>query len=134
MLPAMPSDAKLTGALLWMVIAAALLAAVGLLGLAFAADRLSDLGSRYTVAVLFITAWSALFVVLTLMRVRATPWVVSGGFLLWIGYRLAFAALTAGWPLVVDLLGEAVLAAGFCGYMASGAIPAAYYRHRLPAP
>jgi hypothetical protein len=39
----------------------------------------------------------------------------------------------AGWPLAVDLWAEAVLAAGFCGYMADGVRPNAYYRRRLPA-
>ena len=130
----MASDPKLTGALLWMVVAAALLAATGIAGLAFASDRLGELGGRYGIAVLFITGWSAVFVVMTLLRTRATPWVASAGLLLWIGYRLVVAALTAGWPLAVDLMGEAVLAAGFCGYMASGAAPVAYYRHRLPVP
>ena len=38
----------------------------------------------------------------------------------------------AGWPLAVDLLGEAVMAIAFCGYMADGVRPNAYYRRRLP--
>jgi len=33
--------------------------------------------------------------------------------------------------LAIDLLGEAILAAGFCGYMAGGVRPNAYYRRRL---
>jgi hypothetical protein len=31
---------------------------------------------------------------------------------------------------MVDLLGEAILAAGFCGYMLSGSHPNAYYRRK----
>jgi hypothetical protein len=42
--------------------------------------------------------------------------------------------LAGGWPLIVDLLAEAVLAAGFCGYMLRGEQPNAYYRRRLPMP
>jgi hypothetical protein len=40
------------------------------------------------------------------------------------------AVATGGWPLVVDLFGEAVLVAGFCGYMLTGSRPNAYYRRR----
>jgi hypothetical protein len=38
-----------------------------------------------------------------------------------------------GWPLAVDLVAELAMAAAFCGYMASGVRPNAYYRRRLPA-
>ena len=38
----------------------------------------------------------------------------------------------AGWPLTVDLWAKPLLAAGFCGYMAGGVRPNAYYRRRLP--
>ena len=59
----------------------------------------------------------------------------SAGFLAWIVYRFAVAMLAhAGWPLAIDVLGELVLAAGFCGYMAGGVRPNAYYRRRLPTP
>jgi len=61
--------------------------------------------------------------------------VASAGLIAWIAYRFAVSVFAgAGWPLAVDLLGEAALAAGFCGYMASGVRPNAYYRRRLPAP
>lgn len=111
-----------------MVVTAALVAIVGLAGLAFAFDQLRTIGSRYMVAVLFVTAWSLLFLVMTLMRVPATPVAASAGLVLWIAYRFCVAVVSGGWPLVVDLLGEAVLAAGFCGYLLSGALPTAYYR------
>ncbi len=98
-------EARLGGALLWMVTAAAILC-IG-----------------------------ALIVIMTLLRLRVTPVVASLGFLAWIAYRFAAALLShAGWPLMVDLVGEALLAAGFCGYMAGGVRPNAYYRRRLPAP
>ncbi len=90
-------EARLGGALLWMVTAAAILCIGALIG--------------------------------------SPPIVAAVGFLAWIAYRFAVALLShAGWPLMVDLLGEAVLAAGFCGYMADGVRPNAYYRRRLPAP
>jgi hypothetical protein len=129
----MTGEARLSGALLAMAIAAALLAVVGLCGLAFAFDQLRATGTRYTIAVLFLTAWSLVFLVMTVMRARATPVVASGGLLLWVAYRLCVAAIAGGWPLVLDLLAEAILAAGFCGYMATGLRPNAYYRRRLPA-
>ena len=124
----MANDTRLGGALLAMIVAAGLVAGVGLGGVVFAFDQLSAIGSRYMIAVLFVTAWSMVFVAMTLMRARATPLVASAGLVLWIGYRFSVAVMGGGWPLVVDLLGEAVLAAGFCGYMLTGAQPAAYYR------
>jgi hypothetical protein len=69
-----------------------------------------------------------------LLRLPATPLVASAGFLAWIAWRFTVALWSqAGWPLAVDLLAEAALAAGFCGYMADGVRPNAYYRRRLPA-
>src|SRR5262249_33789627 len=101
----------------------------------FAYPALRNVGGRYTVAIGFIVLWSALFIVMTLMRLRATPVVASAGLLLWIAYRLAVAIVRqAGWPLTVDPFGEVVLAAGFCRSRAEGVRPNAYYRHRLPAP
>jgi hypothetical protein len=119
---------KLTGALLAMVLAAAAVAVVGIAGTILAFDQLRAIGSRYMIAVLFITAWSVLFVGMTLARARATPVIASAALVLWVAYRFCVAVFSGGWPLIVDLLGEAVLAAGFCGYMATGALPAAYYR------
>ena len=102
---------RLNGALLWMVVAAALLALVGVVGLSLAFDQLLALGGRYTGAVLFVTMWSLLFLGMTLVRAPATPLIVSVGFLLWIAFRLWVAIAAGHWPLIVDLLGEAVLAA-----------------------
>ena len=123
---------RLNGALLWMVVAPALLALVGVGGLALAFDQLLALGGRYTGAVLFVTMWSLLFLGMTLVRAPATPLIVSVGFLLWIAFRLWVAIAAGHWPLIVDLLGEAVLAAGFCGYLLTGSRPNAYYRRRPP--
>jgi hypothetical protein len=62
-----------------------------------------------------------------------TPVVAGAGLVVWIAYRFFVALLgQTGWPLAIDLLGEAILAAGFCGYMAGGVRPNAYYRRRLP--
>jgi hypothetical protein len=128
------AEARLGGALLWMVAVAGVLLVIAVLGILFAFQALRDVGGRYMVAIGFIVLWSVVFVVMTLLRLRATPVVASAGLLLWIAYRLAVAIVSqAGWPLTVDLLGEVVLAAGFCGYMAEGVRPNAYYRHRLPA-
>jgi hypothetical protein len=126
----MTSKPRLNGALLWVVVAAALVAIVGLAGMALAFDQLRAVGTRYVIAVIYVTAWSLLFVGLTVMRVPGTPIIASIGLFLWVAYRLCVAIATAGWPLVVDLLGEAVLVAGFCGYMATGSRPNAYFRRR----
>jgi hypothetical protein len=124
--------AKLTGALLAMVAAAALIAIAGSAGSVLAFDQLRAIGSPYMVAVAFVIAWSVLFLIMTLLHARATPIVASAGLLLWVAYRFCVAVASGGWPLVVDLLAEAVLAAGFCGYMLGGEQPKAYYRGRLP--
>ena len=126
-------EARLGGALLGMLVAAALICALAVLGAMFDFARLQAIGGRYMAAVAFIAVWSAAFVLMTLVRLPATPTVASAGLLLWLAYR-GLVAVTAdgGWPLLVDLLGEAVLAAGFCGYMATGRRPNAYYRRRLP--
>ena len=121
---------KLTGALLAMVLAAAALAVVGAVGGILAFDQLRAVGTRYVIAVTFITGWSVLFVAMTLARARATPVAASVGFGLWVGYRFCVVVASGGWPLVVDLLAEVVLAAGFCGYMLLGEQPRAYYRGR----
>ena len=127
-------EARLGGALLWMVAIAGVLCVLAIIGAVFAFQPLRQIGGRYVIAVGFVAIWSAVFIVMTLLRLRATPVAASAGFIAWIGYRLAVALWSeAGWPLMIDLLGELVLAAGFCGYMAEGVRPNAYYRHRLPA-
>ncbi len=126
-------EARLGGALLWMVVAALLLCAVAIVGAAFAFHQLREIGGRYMIAVGFVAAWSLAFVVLTLLRARLTPLMASAGLVTWITYRFSVAVVShAGWPLAIDALGESVLAAGFCGYMAGGVRPNAYYRRRLP--
>jgi hypothetical protein len=128
-------EARLGGALLWMMITALVLGVVALAGACFAFDRLREIGNRYMIAVAFIAAWSIVFVIMTLLRSRATPLLASAGLVAWIAYRFSVALFSqAGWPLAVDLLGEAVMAVGFCGYMASAVRPNAYYRRRLPVP
>jgi hypothetical protein len=127
-------EARLGGALLGAVAAAALLFLVAVAGSLIAFDQLRSVGLRYMIAVGFITLWSATFVVMTVLRLRAAPTIANLGLTVWIGWRLAAFLLShAGWPLAVDLLGEIVLVAGFCGYMTAGVRPNAYYRHRLPA-
>jgi len=125
-------EARLGGALLWMVVAAALLCVLILLGTALAPAQLREIGIRYIAAIAFVFVWSILFVAMTLLAARATPLVASIGIVAWVAYRFGVAALQGHWPLVADLVGEAALAAAFCGYMAEGVRPNAYYRHRLP--
>ena len=127
-------EVRLAGALLWVVLAAAVVSLVAVGGALLAFDHLRLIGVRYMIAISFAGVWSAVFVVMTLLRLPATPLVASTVFLAWIAYRFAVALWSeAGWPLAVDLWAEAVLAAGFCGYMADGVRPNAYYRRRLPA-
>lgn len=128
--------ARLGGDLLAALLAAALLCIIELAGWIFALDRLLGIGSRYTAAVTFAGVLSLVFVVMTLLRLRQTPVVISAGLVAWILYRGGVAAsygAVAHWPLFVDMTGELVLAVGFCGYMATGLRPNAYYRRRVPA-
>ena len=126
-------EARLGGALLWMVAAAALLCIVAIAGAVCAFHQLREIGGRYMIAVGFAAAWSLAFIALTLLRARVTPVLAGAGLVVWIAYRFFVALLgQTGWPMAIDLLGEAVLAAGFCGYMAGGGRPNAYYRRRLP--
>jgi hypothetical protein len=108
------------------------------------------MGWTYMVPVIFFMVWSLVFVVMTLVRAAATPMVASVGIVVWVVLRIALnyagqAPLVAGedrttlvdalvrlWPYAVVTLSEAALAAGFCGYMAAGVRPNAYYRRRLP--
>lgn len=86
------------------------------------------------IAVAFVVAWSITSTIMTPLRSGTTPVVASVGLGAWVAYFFCVAVLAeAGWPLAVDLLGETVMAAAFCGYMAGGVRPIAYYRHRLPA-
>jgi len=123
----MASQTRLSGALLWIVVAAALAAVVGVAGFAFAFEDIRALGLRYGIAVGFATAWSLVFLTMTALHARATPIVASTGLILWIAYRLAVTTMSGGWPLMLDLLVEAAMVAAFCSYMTTGALPTAYY-------
>jgi len=116
-----------------MVAAAILLGVITIAGTLLAFQQLVEIGARYVIAVGFVTAWSMVFVAMTLLRIRATPVVTSAGLLAWIAYRFAAAMLGhAGWPVAIDLIGEAISAAGFSAYMSGGMRPNAYFRRRLP--
>jgi hypothetical protein len=128
-------EARLGGALLAIDIVAVLLCALVLTGLIVALDELRSIGGRYMIAVAFITLWAAAFVVMTWLRLSATPLLTGVGLIAWIIYRAGVSVIGGyGWPLAVDLLAELAMASAFCGYMASGVRPNAYYRRRLPAP
>ncbi len=126
-------EGRLGGVLLGMVAAAILLCIITIGGTLLAFQQLTVIGARYVIAVGFVSAWSMVFVAMTLLRIRATPVVASAGLLAWIAYRFAAAMLGhAGWPLAIDLIGEAISAAGFSAYMSGGVRPNAYFRRRLP--
>ena len=126
-------EGRLGGVLLGMVAAAILLGVITIAGTLLAFQQLVEIGARYVIAVGFVTAWSMVFVAMTLLRIRATPVVTSAGLLAWIAYRFAAAMLGhAGWPVAIDLIGEAISAAGFSAYMSGGMRPNAYFRRRLP--
>jgi len=127
-------EAKLGGVLLTINIVAVLLCALVLAGLVLAANEFRAIGGRYMIAVAFITLWSGGFVIMTWLRFPSTPVLASAGLFVWILYRLVVSVLGGyGWPLLVDLLAELAMATAFCGYMAAGVRPNAYYRRRLPA-
>ena len=126
-------EAKLGGALLAIDIIAVLLCALVLAGLIVALNEFRAIGIRYGIAVAFITLWSGAFVIMTWLRLPSTPVLASGGLFVWILYRLAVSVVGGyGWPLAADLVAELAMAAAFCGYMAAGVRPNAYYRRRLP--
>jgi hypothetical protein len=162
-------DARLGGALLWMVIACAVAFVVPTLGVLLAILVLATggvhanpgsvfswldgpyrMGAVYMIPVIFFMAWSLVFVVMTLGRLRSTPAVASAGVVLWVVLRIVLNyfgqappvaaadgttlpdALVRIWPYAIVTLAELALAAGFCGYMTAGVRPNAYYRRRLP--
>jgi hypothetical protein len=108
------------------------------------------IGTVYMIPVGVFMAWSLLFVIMTLARLGATPMVASAGIVLWVISRLVLGyvgqagpvaaaenttfadALVRMWPYAIAIAAEMTLAAGFCGYMATGLRPNAYYRRRLP--
>ena len=108
------------------------------------------MGWTYMVPVVFFMVWSLAFVVMTLLRLPSTPAVASAGIVVWTAMRIVLNylgqapliaeedrttwldALVRLWPYAVAVLAETALAAGFCGYMAAGVRPNAYYRRRLP--
>jgi hypothetical protein len=110
------------------------------------------MGWTYMVPVVFFMVWSLIFMVMTLLRLPSTPLVASAGIVLWVAMRIVLNyfgqaplvaaedrttlpdALVRLWPYAIVTLAEAGLAAGFCGYMAAGVRPNAYYRRRLPTP
>ncbi len=126
-------EARLGGALLVIDIVAVLLCALVLAGLIVAPNEFRAIGIRYGVAVALITLWAGAFVIMTWLRLPSTPVLTSAALFLWVVYRLAVSVAGGyGWPLAVDLVAELAMAASFCGYMASGVRPNAYYRRRLP--
>ena len=128
-------EARLGGSLLYVVIVAFVLCVVMLIGLSVAFDQFRAVAGRFQIALVFVTAWSAAFVVMTALRVRITPMLASIGIVAWVVYRICVSVAGGyGWPLGIDLLAQLAMAFAFCGYMAAGVRPNAYYGRRLPAP
>src|SRR5262245_8355505 len=71
------------------VVAAALLFLIAVAGSLIAFDQLRAVGLRYMIAVGFIALWAVTFVVMTLLRLRATPTIANFGLTVWIAWRLA---------------------------------------------
>lgn len=108
-----------------------------------------DLGARYIIAVSLLVGGSLTFIVMTLLRLRVTPLVASVGLALWVSWRFTmvyvgqavleaqagqgglFERLIYHWPFAIDMLGELAMLVAFCGYMAAGRRPNAYYRRRI---
>jgi len=126
-------EARLGGMLLGMVIVAVLLCLLMFGGWVVAPDQFRAVGGRFQIALAFVNAWAALFVVMTVVRLRATPLLASIGITVWVVYRIVVSVMGGyGWPLAIDLLAQLAMALAFCGYMATGVRPNAYYRRRLP--
>ncbi len=110
----------------------------------------ADLGIAYMIPVAFIVAWALVFAAMTAVHLSATPAVASAGMVIWVVLRFAFGYLGQAlmltparsggigetlinlWPFATNVTAEAILAAAFCGYMATARRPNAYYRRRLP--
>lgn len=162
-------EARLAGALRWLLIACAIAAIVPTVGVGLAFFVLSGsphngnplnllswidgparMGQVYMFPVIYFVAWAWLFVAMTLLRLRVTPIVMSVGLGVWVAMRFAvnwigpapgiaateqtsvLDAFILTWPYATALIAELVSVVGFCGYMATGVRPNAYYRRRLP--
>ena len=66
-------EARLGGALLWVVLAAGVVCLLAIGGALLAFDQLRLIGVRYMIAVGFAGVWSTVFVVMTVLRLPATP-------------------------------------------------------------
>ena len=97
-------EARLGGALLWLVVAASVVCLVALMGSTLAFDRLRELTLRYMLAVGFVTIWSLAFLAMTILHWRGTPLVASAGLLIWIGARvgIVLAQGALSWTLLRD--------------------------------
>ena len=85
-------EARLGGSLLYVVIVAFVLCVVMLIGLSVAFDQFRAVAGRFQIALVFVTAWSAAFVVMTALRVRITPMLASIGIVAWVVYRIFVSA------------------------------------------
>src|SRR5262249_42747803 len=81
-------EARLRGMLLYMVIVAVLLCALMFIGLVVAPDQFRAVGGRFQIALAFVNVWAAVFVVMTVLRLRPTPLLASIGIAAWVIYRI----------------------------------------------
>ncbi len=159
-------ETRLAGSLLWIVIAAAFLAVVmvaivllfvfGQVLAAFAGVHLDLLrtvmpsnrgvGLLFMLPLLYVLAWSVVFVSMTWMRAPSTPTVAAVGMAIWVALRLVLGVagyvvigvrsgglVAAIVPLVLSLVAETMLAIAFWVYMQDGTRPNGYYRRRVRA-
>jgi len=108
------------------------------------------LSAIYMIPVLYVMVWGLAFLIMTIMRSASAPGFASIGLVGWIGVRLltgiagqvwmaaqynwnAGVILQSGLPILLTILGDVILAAGFWIYMRDGARPNGYYRRLIQA-
>ena len=157
-------EVRLAGSLLWIFMAAAFLALVmAIIGMLFVASLAlapglhldvlrtvmpmnRGVGLLFILPLLYILAWSLVFVTMTVLRAPATPTVAAVGVAIWMPLRLVLGVTgyvvmgmrTGGLaativPLVLSLVAETMLAIAFWVYMQEGTRPNGYYRRRVSA-
>lgn len=116
----------------------------------FALRGPAALGVLYGVPSLYLMVWAVAFLILTLTRSPLAPGFAANGLVGWLGVRLVISVIGQFWiagqysggpafllqslvPMLLNLLGELMLVAGFWVYMRDGARPNGYYRRLVQA-
>ena len=102
-------------------------------------------GFLYMIPTLYLMIWALMFSIMTVMRSAAAPSAASVGLAVWLGLRLAVGIAGQIWitsrynsgpglvlqailPIMLGIVGDTILAAGFWVYMREGVRPNGYYR------